>query len=65
MLGGGIEHKINPSWSLKGEYQFLSLDASDSKGAGPLGLGTNDRTEVHTIRAGLNYHVGNTYEPLK
>ncbi len=64
VLGGGIEHKLSPSWSLKGEYQFLSLDASD-KITGPLGLGSNDRTEVHTIRAGLNYHVGNSYEPLK
>jgi outer membrane immunogenic protein len=62
-VGGGIEYKINPSWSVKGEYQFISLDASDS----PVNLGfdNNDRSEFHTIRAGLNYHVGSTYEPLK
>ncbi len=68
VLGGGIEYKLSPSWSLKGEYQFLSLDASDlvktGNGAGPLGL-TGDRTEVHTARVGLNYHVGQGYEPLK
>jgi outer membrane immunogenic protein len=63
VLGGGLEHKLSPSWSIKGEYQFLSLDASDSK-VGAL-ASASDRTEVHTIRAGLNYHVGNSYEPLK
>jgi outer membrane immunogenic protein len=53
VLGGGIEHKFSPSWSMKGEYQFISLDANDA--AGPLG-GTGDRSEIHTVRAGLNYH---------
>jgi outer membrane immunogenic protein len=47
VLGGGIEHKFGPSWSVKAEYQYISLDAGDA--AGPLG-------EIHTVRAGLNYH---------
>jgi opacity protein-like surface antigen len=38
---------------MKAEYQFISLDANDA--AGPLG-GTGDRSEIHTVRAGLNYH---------
>jgi outer membrane immunogenic protein len=63
-LGGGVEYKINSSWSVKGEYQFISLDASDST-LGNLGFNGGDRSEFHTIRAGLNYHVGSTYEPLK
>jgi outer membrane immunogenic protein len=65
VVGGGLEYQINPSWSLKGEYQFLSLDASDRNAAGPLGFTDQDRTEVHTVRVGLNYHVGHGYEPLK
>jgi outer membrane immunogenic protein len=65
VLGGGLEYKINPAWSIKGEYQFLSLDASDLNGAGPLNDGGTDRSEVHTVRVGLNYHVGQGYEPLK
>jgi outer membrane immunogenic protein len=47
VLGAGIEYKFSPSWSAKGEYQFISLDTNDA--AGTLG-------EIHTIRAGLNYH---------
>ena len=66
VVGGGVEYKINPSWSLKGEYQFISLDASDASGAGSLaGFSNTDRTDVHTVRLGLNYHVGHGYEPLK
>jgi outer membrane immunogenic protein len=64
VAGGGIEYKVTPAWSLKGEYQFLSLDAKDSD-PGSLTWGDSDRSEVHTVRLGLNYHVGHGYEPLK
>jgi outer membrane immunogenic protein len=65
VVGGGLEYKVNPSWSVKGEYQFISLDASDPNGAGPLGFTSSDRSEVHTLRVGLNYHFGEGYAPLK
>lgn len=65
VLGGGVEYKFNPAWSLKGEYQFISLDASDLAGAGPLSGGATDRSEVHTLRVGLNYHLGQSFVPLK
>jgi outer membrane immunogenic protein len=62
VAGGGIEYKLSPSWSAKAEYQFLSLDASD----GPLlGGGDSDRSEISTVRVGVNYFVGSGYEPLK
>jgi outer membrane immunogenic protein len=64
-VGGGLEYKFNPSWSLKGEYQFISLDASDPFGAGPLGLTSGNRSEVNTVRVGLNYHFGRGFDPLK
>jgi outer membrane immunogenic protein len=62
VIGAGVEHKFNPSWSVKGEYQFLSLDANDTVGA--LGIGLSDRTEVHTLRVGLNYHLAQGFGPL-
>jgi outer membrane immunogenic protein len=65
VLGGGIEYKLSPAWSIKGEYQFLSLDASDLAGAGPLGLSSGDRSEVNTFRVGVNYHFGQGFPPLK
>jgi outer membrane immunogenic protein len=63
VAGGGAEYKVTPAWSAKAEYQFLSLDASDSNHV--LGLGTGDKSEVHTFRIGLNYFMGSGYEPLK
>jgi outer membrane immunogenic protein len=62
-LGGGVEYKFNPAWSVKGEYQYLNLDANDS--VGPLGVGLGDRSEVHTVRLGVNYHLAQGgYGPL-
>lgn len=64
VAGGGIEYKVTPAWSVKGEYQFLSLDAKNSDAYSL--TGDTDRSEVHTVRVGLNYHFGNSiYEPLK
>jgi len=63
VAGGGVEYKVTPAWSAKAEYQFLDLDANSH--VGPLGLGTEDRTQVHTFRVGLNYFWGSIYEPLK
>jgi outer membrane immunogenic protein len=56
VLGGGVEYAFSPVWSLKGEYQFISLDASDFAGAGALGFTDRNRSEVNTFRVGVNYH---------
>jgi outer membrane immunogenic protein len=64
VLGGGAEYKFNPAWSLKGEYQFISLDASDLAGAGQLGFTGGDRSEVNTFRIGVNYHFWPGFGPL-
>jgi outer membrane immunogenic protein len=63
VLGGGIEHKFGPSWSLKGEYQFISLDASNDNV--PLGFRDKDQSDIHTVRLGINYHFNRDIEPLK
>ncbi len=70
--GAGIEYKLSPSWSLKGEYQFVDL-GSNSKTAPLLtpacatpGYVFKDTSDVqfHTVRIGLNYHFNEEYEPL-
>jgi outer membrane immunogenic protein len=59
VVGGGVEYKFNPAWSVKAEYQFIDLDASDLNGAGPLnGSAFSDRSELNTFRVGLNYSLG-------
>lgn len=65
VAGGGVEYKFAPAWSGKVEYQYIDLDASSLSGAGPLGLGNEDRSQFSTVRVGLNYHVLPGYEPLK
>jgi outer membrane immunogenic protein len=58
VVGGGVEYKFNPAWSVKAEYQYINLDASDW-GTVPLNLNPyTDRSEVNTFRVGLNYAVG-------
>jgi outer membrane immunogenic protein len=67
--GAGIEYKISPSWSLKGEYQFIDL-SSNSTNAYPLlptSAGSqkgNTNVEFNTVRIGLNYIFNAAYEPL-
>jgi outer membrane immunogenic protein len=69
VVGGGYEHKFSPAWSIKTEYQFINLGRND-----PIAFGVNLCTPgqfkchddaFHTVRAGLNYHFGSGYEPLK
>ena len=64
--GGGVEYALNPEWSLKTEYQYFDFgkeNFSVVKAYGPSSAFEEDLT-VHTVKIGLNYHVGN-YQPLK
>jgi outer membrane immunogenic protein len=61
-IGGGIEYKINPTWSVKGEYQlfaFQRLDFTDTD------VTIHNYLTVNTVKVGVNYFVGNVYTPLK
>jgi outer membrane immunogenic protein len=49
--GAGIEVKISPSWSLKGEYQFINL-GTISTGAGDLTLPTTATAPCSTGSSG-------------
>ncbi len=65
VAGGGIEYKINPAWSLKGEYQYIDLGSEKLTDAANT-LSTNGLdTSFQTVRIGLNYRFGGSAEPLK
>jgi outer membrane immunogenic protein len=61
--GGGVEYKLNPAWSVKGEYQFFDFSSEH------LVMPDRDRyhnaLSVNTVKAGVNYHFIPAYEPLK
>jgi outer membrane immunogenic protein len=71
VAGAGVEYKIAPNWSLKGEYQFIDLGTESV--AGPLAppaanhslRGFEKNVEFNTVRVGLNYSFNAHYEPLK
>jgi outer membrane immunogenic protein len=70
VVGGGLEYAITPTWSLKGEYQFIDLGSSSLASTSPnskeIGSGTAKIDHSYnTVRAGLNYHLAPAYEPLK
>ena len=64
-VGGGVEYKFTPAWSLKAEYQYINLGSealTDNLGNATNPLDTN----FQTARVGLNYHFGGGgYVPLK
>ncbi len=64
VVGGGVEFKLTPVWSVKGEYQYIDLDAPWT-GAGPLGEADGQRSQINTFRVGVNYFFAPGYEPLK
>src|SRR5262245_31203276 len=69
VVGGGIEYKVTPAWSVKAEYQYINLGQNDPKFQSGLSFkrvgNTVDDDAFHTVRAGINYHFGGGYEPLK
>ena len=55
VVGGGVEYKFAPEWSLKAEY--LYADLGDFKANVPFIVGvtrTSDMT-LNTVRVGVNY----------
>ncbi len=67
--GGGWEYQFSPAWSLKAEYQFIDLGRNDPRNpvfgsACPFGPKCEEDA-FHTVRAGINYHFGSGYAPLK
>jgi outer membrane immunogenic protein len=68
VAGGGIEYKVTPNWSVKGEYQHIDLGTEKLYGfdSGGSAVTTNSlETSFDTVRLGLNYRFGGGAEPLK
>lgn len=63
-IGGGVEYLMSPSWSLKAEYLYFDFGKVDQTIYGYT-YGINHQLEINTFKAGLNYHFGNVYAPLK
>jgi outer membrane immunogenic protein len=63
-LGGGIEYKFSPSWSVKAEYQYMNFGKNEPAGAAADGISVSDDA-FHTARLGINYWVNPGYAPLK
>lgn len=72
VAGAGIETKLAPNWTLKGEYQFIDL-GSISTGTEPLIIagvpssytlrGRTEDVAFNTVRVGINY-LFSAPEPL-
>jgi outer membrane immunogenic protein len=68
-LGAGLEYKLNPAFSIKGEYQYINLGTNDPTNAAGApystiaggGFATVKDDEFHTLRLGLNYRFGVGY----
>jgi outer membrane immunogenic protein len=66
--GGGVEHLLSPSWSVKVEYQHFdfgdeTFTLNNFKG---VFLGTEKfSVKSDAVTAGVNYHFGAGYTPLK
>jgi outer membrane immunogenic protein len=77
VIGGGYELKLNPAWSVKAEYQYFNFGKNEPRSVdgtpasaivnsrGDVSTSRSDDDAFHTVRFGLNYHPGASYEPLK
>lgn len=58
-VGVGAEYELTPSVTLRGEYLYANLGRQRVAFAGANSIGSvSNRTDVHMLRAGLNYRFG-------
>jgi outer membrane immunogenic protein len=62
-VGGGVEYKLTPNWSVKGEYQYINLgkNAPTNPAGQPYDQFPSTfvrDTDFHTVRIGFNYLFG-------
>ena len=50
VVGGGVEHKLTPAWSVKAEYQYINLGKDDFY-YNNAGASSSTDVELHTVRA--------------
>ncbi len=61
--GGGVEYAINPSWSLKAEYQHFDFGSTSFATVGK--ISSTFSPTVDSVTAGVNYHFRPDVQPLK
>lgn len=70
-LGGGLEYKIAPSWSLKAEYLHFDFGSENSiidgccKGVGLYPFRYEHQLTANSVKVGVNYFVLPGYAALK
>ncbi len=70
-IGGGIEYKLSPSWSVKGEYQYYDFGSTTLDPLAAVGIiggpTIHSDLNVNTVKVGVNYFLGGYggYAPLK
>ncbi len=70
-FGGGYEYKINPAWSVKGEYMHSGFgintlyDSSSPTCSSSSPCPLKDGLTLDTVKLGVNYFVNGGYVPLK
>ncbi len=55
-IGAGVEYMFLPSWSAKAEYMYADFGSQNYFGNVVPGGIDSGRQQIHTIKAGLNYH---------
>lgn len=59
-VGGGVEKKFGPRWSVKAEYLYFNVDDEHfdgvTHGVAPTTYNFDAETAGHIVRAGLNFH---------
>jgi outer membrane immunogenic protein len=66
-IGGGLEYAFSPRWSGTVEYRYTDWGTNTNNLSvflAPPGTSKDQVTE-NTVRIGVSYHVGPSYEPLK
>jgi outer membrane immunogenic protein len=54
-VGAGLEYMFAPAWSAKIEYQYYNFGHTDLTFGG-LPSSVSYRDDLHTVKAGINYH---------
>lgn len=63
-LGGGIEAKVAPQWTVKAEYIFASIDGGKACDIAFCFVGVeSDKFHAHIFRLGVNRHFGQSGTP--
>jgi outer membrane immunogenic protein len=60
-VGAGLEYMFAPNWSAKVEYDYADFGTKRMQLVTPAGVldtppGTDVRLDLHTVKAGINYH---------